>query len=169
METVTSLIPNNEHVAMARQKLEMAGFAANKIDVLFQPADVWQRLHGHQQVRSVFKIAAVGALMGLVVGALYGIPTGVLNCVFMNCPVETSVILWALISLYWVAAGGFLGAIVGIDRMQQDLSFYVDGVRRGEALFVVDVPEEKSSEAMDILRQEQGTIIHAVHEPLGAR
>jgi len=48
--------------------------------------------------------------------------------------------------------------------MEQDLSFYVDGVRHGKALFVVDASEENSLEAMHIFEQKHGTIIHAVHE-----
>jgi hypothetical protein len=48
--------------------------------------------------------------------------------------------------------------------MEQELSFYVDGVRHGKALFVVDASEEKSLEATHIFEQGYGTNIHAVHE-----
>jgi hypothetical protein len=169
METVISLIPNNEHVATTRQALETAGFAKSRISVLFQPADVWQRLGGRQKVRAVAKKAALGALIGLVVGAIYGISAGLFNYIFMHCPLETSVILWALISLYWLVAGGFLGAIIGLDRLERDLFSYVEGVRRGEALFVVKTSEERVQEAEQILRQEQGTVIHDIHEETEAR
>jgi hypothetical protein len=169
METVISLIPNDEHLVRTRQKLQVAGFAANKVDVLLQPADVWRRLDGRQKVRGVFKTVAIGAALGLVVGAIYSVPAGIVNCRLMNCTVETSVIVWAVVSVYWLIAGAFLGAIVGADRLEQGLSFYVDGVRRGKALFVVDAPEEKSLEAMHILEQEQGTIIHTVHEETKAK
>ena len=50
METIISLIPNDEHVAATRQELETAGFDKDKIDILYQPADVWQRLGGHQKI-----------------------------------------------------------------------------------------------------------------------
>ncbi|HRQ39518.1 MAG TPA: hypothetical protein PLD25_16540 [Chloroflexota bacterium] len=163
METVISLIPNDEHVTRARQALGSAGIVETKIDVLWQPADVWQRLGGHQKVRGVFKNAAIGALIGLIVGALYGVPAGVFNCKAMNCSVGTSVVLWAIISLYWVAAGGFLGAIIGIDRLEQEFYSYVEGVRRGEALFVVDATADKVSEARRILRQEHGMVIQDIH------
>ena len=169
METVISLIPNDEHVATARQALEKAGFTKRNISVLFQPADVWQRLGGRQKVGALAQKAVLGALIGLVVGALYGIPSGVFNCKFMNCPLETSATLWALISLYWVVAGGFLGVIVGLDRLERDLYSYVEGVRRGETLFVIETPEERAQEAEQILRQEQGTVIHDIHEEMEAR
>lgn len=164
METVIGLVPNDEHVTRTRQALKTAGFAETGINVLLQPADVWQQLGGHQKVRIVFKDAAIGALIGLVVGALYGVPAGVFNCRAMNCSVNTSVVLWAVISLYWVAAGGFLGAIIGIDQLEQALYSYVEGVRRGQALFVVDVPEDKVAAARDVLRQEHGIVIQDIHE-----
>jgi hypothetical protein len=169
MDTIISLIPNDEHVATARRELTTAGFAENKISVLFQPADVWQRLGGHQKVRPVVKKAVLGGTIGLIVGALYGIPAGIFNCRFMNCPLETSVILWALITLFWIIGGGFLGGTIGLDELERDLYSYVEGVRRGDALFVVEVPEERAPEAMHILRQERGTVIHDVHEEMGVR
>ena len=169
METVISLIPNDKNVATTRQKLEMAGFAESKISVFFQPADVWQRLGGRQKVWAVAKKAGLGALIGLIVGALYGIPAGVFNCKFMNCPLETSVIMWVLISLFWVIGGAFLGTIIGLDKLEDDLYSYIEGVRRGEALFVIETSEERTSEAMRILRKEQGTVIHDIHEETEAR
>lgn len=169
METVVSLIPNDEHVATAKRELETAGFAKSKISILFQPGDVWQRMEGRQKVRPVFKYVAIGALIGLLVGALYGIPSGIFNCKFMNCPLETSVILWALISLFWVVGGGILGAVIGLDRLESEMYPYIEGVRHGEALFVVETPEERTAEAVQILQQEHGTVIHEIHEKIEAK
>ncbi len=162
METIVSLIPNDEHVTAARQELETAGFAKDKINVLFQPAEVWRQLRGHQGIRAVAKQAALGALLGLLVGAIYGVPAGFFNCQFMNCSLETSVILWALITLFWVLAGGFLGSIIGLDKLERGLYSYVEGVRRGEALLVVEADRDKVPIAMRILQQEQGTVIQEV-------
>jgi hypothetical protein len=164
METVISLLPNDEHLAAARRELASAGFTQNRITVLFQPADVWQRLGGHQKVRAVVKKAVLGGVIGLLVGALYGIPAGIFNCQFMNCSLETSVVLWALITLFWILAGGFFGSIIGIDGLERDLYSYVEGVRRGEALVVVETPEEQALEARRILLQEQGTAVHEIHQ-----
>ena len=110
------------------------------------------------------KKAALGAFLGLLVGAIYGVPAGIFNCKFMNCSLQTSVILWALITLFWVLAGGFLGGIIGLDKLERSLYSYVEGVRRGEALFVVETPEERAPEARRILRQEQGTVIDEIRQ-----
>ncbi len=164
MDTIISLIPNDEHVTSARNELEKAGLTQNKINILYRPADVWQRLNGHEKVRTVYKWAAVGALVGLGAGALYGVPAGIFNCFFMDCPLQTSLILWAIISLFWVATGGIIGAIIGLDKLEDDLYSYVEGVRRGEALFVVEAQQEQAQKAIEILRQEHGTVIHDIQQ-----
>lgn len=168
METVISLIPNDEHVAKTKQALEAAGFIENKINVLRQPADVWRRLDGRQKIWTVAKKAGLGALIGLLIGALYGIPAGIFNCRFMNCSLQTSVIMWALISLFWVIGGAFLGAIIGLDKLEYDLYSYIEGVRRGEALFVVETTEKQVQAAEQILQQAHGTVIHDIHEEMEA-
>ena len=169
METIVCLVPNDEHVATARQDLMMTGIPENEITVLLQPASVWQRLKGPLKIRRVFRYAAIGALFGLAIGALYGVPAGYLNCTLMNCPIKTSVILGVLITLFWILGGGLVGAIVGLDRLEHDLYSYVEGVRRGEALFVVEAPEERAQEAVQILRQERGTVIHEIREEMEAK
>lgn len=160
METIIGLIPNDHDVASARQELEKAGLAQNKINILFQPADVWQRLGGRQKIRIVFKDAVIGMFIGLIIGAIYGVPAGYYNCRFMGCPLETSIILWAIISLFWVAAGGFLGTIVGLDRFESNFYSYVEGVQRGEALFVVEASDNMAPVVKRILEQEHGILVH---------
>ena len=168
METIVCLIPYDEHVATAREDLMMAGIAVNDIRVLLQPASVWQRLKGPLKIRKVFRYAALGALVGLAIGALYGLPAGYLNCTLMNCPIKTSVILGVLITLFWIFGGGLVGAIVGLDKLEHDLHSYVEGVRRGEAVMVVDATGKQASKVMRILRQDQGTVVREIHEEMEA-
>ena len=163
MSTVVGLIANDEHVTLVEEALKAAGFSEDKISILRRPAEVWQRLEGRKKLRVVFRNAFIGMLLGLVAGMLYGATAGVLNCRLMDCPVTTSLILLALISLYWIAGGGFLGALVGLDRLERDLYSYVEGVRRGAALVVVESPEERAPEVADILAQEEGALLHVLN------
>lgn len=64
----------------------------------------------------------IGAVLGLIIGILYGALAGFLNCRYGGCSVTTSLIFLGIISLYWVASGGLLGAIVGIDQAERRLS-----------------------------------------------
>ena len=160
METITSLIPNDEHIAQAQQKFKEAGFANRNISVLFKQAAVWKRLRGSEKAQVVYKDAKIGALLGLLVSALYGIPAGLFNCLYASCTVGLSITFWIMISLFWVAAGAALGAIIGLDQLEYDLYSYVEGVRRGEALFVVEASEALAPVAVRILKQEHGSVIH---------
>jgi hypothetical protein len=163
MSTVVGLIAGDEHVTLVGEALKAAGFSEDKISILCRPAEVWQRLEGRKKLRVVYRNALIGMLLGLVVGVLYGATAGILNCRLMNCPVTTSLILLALISLYWLAGGGFLGALIGLDRLERDLYSYVEGVRRGAALFVVESPEERAPEVAGIMAQEEGAVLHVLN------
>jgi hypothetical protein len=163
MSTVVGLIADDEHVTLVGEALKAAGFSEDKISILCRPAEVWQRLEGRKKLRVVYRNALIGMLLGLVVGVLYGATAGILNCRLMNCPVTTSLILLALISLYWLAGGGFLGALIGLDRLERDLYSYVEGVRRGAALFVVESPEERAPEVAGIMAQEEGAVLHVLN------
>ena len=77
-------------------------------------------------------------------------------------------ILAVPITLFWILGGGLAGAIVGLDKLEYELYSYVEGVRRGEALIVVDATAKQAPEAVRILRQEQGTVIHEIHEEIEA-
>lgn len=163
MSTVLGLIADDEHITLVREALKAAGVSEDKISILRRPGEVWQRLEGRKKLRVVFRNAFIGMLLGLVVGVLYGATAGVLNCRLMDCPVTTSLISLGLISLYWIAGGGFLGALIGLDRLEGDLYSYVEGVRRGAVLFVVESPEERAPEVADILAQEEGALLHVLN------
>ena len=168
MDMVVSLLADDEHVPMVRNELVAAGIAESKMSVLRQPADVWQQLGGRRKMQSVAKKAAIGALIGLAIGALYGVPAAFFTCTLLNCTIRTGMILAVPITLFWILGGGLAGAIVGLDRLEYELYSYVEGVRRGEALIVVDATAKQAPEAVRILRQEQGTVIHEIHEEIEA-
>lgn len=162
MKTLVALIPDDEHLVSAEEALKVEGIGESEISVLVRPAQVWRRLEGRKKLRVVFRYAFFGIILGLAVGVLYGVPAGIMNCREMGCPFTTSTLLLAVISLYWVLGGGFLGAIIGLDRLEQNLYSYVEGVRRGEALLVIETPNEQVSEVTRILRGENGSLVHAI-------
>lgn len=164
MKTVISLIPDDEHVQKAREALQMAGIGEGAISALVRPADVWEQLGGRRKLRIIFRYTALGALLGLVVGAFYGVPSGILNCSGMGCPFNMSTVLLVVISVYWVLGGAFLGAIVGADRLEQNLYSYVEGVRRGAALLMVEASDEQRSEVERILHRESGLLVHDIEK-----
>lgn len=162
MKTLIGLIPDNEHVIRVQEALRATGISADKITTLVRPSQVWERLEGRKKLATAVRYALAGALLGLVVGALYGIPSGALNCSELGCPIITSTTLLLVISVYWVLGGAFLGVIVGIDRVEQDLYSYVEGVRRGATLVLVQAPTGRTSEITHILQAEHGLLVHSL-------
>jgi hypothetical protein len=160
MATIVSFIPEEDHVKTARQALTKAGIPEDKINVVSQPQDVWRRLHGRKKIRVLFRTVAVGALLGAVVGLLAAIPAGYFNCAKQACTVQESLIFATLIAVYFAFAGGLLAAFASVDKFENDVLLYVDGVLRGEPLFVIEAPEGTAEQARHILTQEHGILVH---------
>jgi hypothetical protein len=162
MKTYVGLIPDNEHVAHAGAALQAAGIPAAGISTLTRPADVWERLEGHSRFRVVRRSATIGALLGLAVSAIYTVPLVLMYCPEMGCSFATSVTVLVILALYWLLGGAFLGAIAGADRLEQGLYSYVEGVRRGARLMVVEAPAEQAAEVPRILEHESGLLVHSL-------
>jgi hypothetical protein len=163
METIVGLIPDDAQLASAEQELIAAGFSGNKMHELLGSADFWKRQYSKEKERLIFKDAAIGALIGLSIGGLYGVIAGVLNCRLMDCPIGTSLTFLALIVLYCSFSGALFGAIIGLDRLERSLLSYVAKTRHFQALFVVETSTETSPEARHIL-EKHGTVVDVNHE-----
>lgn len=162
MKTLIGLIPDEEHVAHAREALQATGIGANDITAPMRPAQVWKRLGGRKKLPVALKYTLAGGALGLLVGALYGIPATIFNCSEVGCPFMTSTALLVVIVVYWVIGGLFMGAIVGMDRLEQDLYSYVEGVRRGSALIIVQTPDDRATDVTRILQEDRGLLVHSL-------
>ena len=164
MKCVVGLIPNDEHVTTAMQELRAAGFAEDKMCVLVKTNEVWKRLGGKKKAQIVYRDTIIGALLGFTLGSTFGVVAGVLNCKLMDCPIEKSLIFLMLIVLFCTISGGLFGAIVGLDQLERVIDSYIDGVRHGQALFVVETSKERTSDARRILDKAHGTAVQVIHE-----
>lgn len=162
METVTGLIPNDEHLQHLQESLNAAGVADERIDVLEQPARIWQRLGGHKKAQVVKRKAALGVLVGIAVGAVYGVLPGYLLCRYMDCPLQLSFTLWAAVTVFWMGACGLTGALLGLESLEKELYDYMQGPLRGETLVLVDTPVEKADKVIQLLRADHGSAIHEI-------
>ena len=164
METIVGLVPDDVHVAEAKQEMKSAGFDENAIRVLRKPDDVWNLLGGHKKSRVLFRNVAIGAIFGLVLGILYGTTTGYCNCTLMACPVGSSMICLVLIVLFCTFVGGFFSALISLGQLDRSLYSYVEGVRHGQILLVVEASRENGPKIQRILEKAHGKAIQVIHE-----
>jgi hypothetical protein len=164
MKTLVGLIPDSEHAAAAEAAMKNAGLGEDKISALARPAEVWQRLGGHRKMRVVFKYVLAGALLGLVVASLYGLPASIMNCIHQGCPFSANLGFLIAIYLFWIIGGAFMGAHIGLDRLEQDMYSYVEGVRRGGSLMVAETPDEETVEVTEIMEHEGGLLVHPLED-----
>jgi hypothetical protein len=160
MKTLISLIPDTDSAEHAVGKLRQAGVSQDKMCILCRPVEVWKRLGGDEKLHIVIRYGLYGTLLGLAVGLLYGVPSGIMNCLVMDCAVNTNLTFLAIITLFWILGGAFLGTLFGLDRLEKDLYSYVEGVRRGGAFIMVDIPENQAAAVTKILKEEHGLLVH---------
>lgn len=130
MKTLEPSIHDEEKASRAQEREEGPGAGKGELTTLLHAAQESEQLWGRKRLTVVVRFAIAGAILGLVVGALYGIPAGMMNCSAMGCPFTTSVTLLVVITVYWVLGGACMGAIVGMDRLEQGFYTGVKGVRR---------------------------------------
>lgn len=159
MKTLVGLIPDNEHVATTVQAIKEAGIDEYQVSAPVHPATIWEAIGGHSKKRTLLKFAVYGGLLGLLVATLYGLPASILNCIHMQCPFADNLGLLLAITAFWIAAGAFLGAIVGLDRFERDLYVFTESIHRGASLMFVEAPDEQTSEVSQILQAEGGLMM----------
>ncbi len=164
METILGLVPDDVLAAEAKQEFKSAGFQENKIRVLRKPDDVWNRLNGHKKSRVLFRNVAIGAIFGLALGLLYGTTTGYCNCKLTDCPTGSSLVCLLLIVLFCIFVGGFFSALYSLGQLDRSLYSYVEGVRHGQVLLVVEASRENAPKIQRILEKAHGKAIQVIHE-----
>jgi hypothetical protein len=162
VKTLIGLIPDREHALSADQALHGAGIGASRISALARPAEVWERLEGRKKLNIVSRDGRIGALLGLAVSAIYLVPLVIMYCPEMGCSSATRFIFLTVMALCWALGGAFLGTIVGTDQLEHDLYSYVEGVRHGGVVLLVESPDEQAAAVSRILRQENGLLVHTI-------
>jgi hypothetical protein len=159
MKTLIGLIPDREHARAASGALRVAGISTGSTSALSRPAEVWERLGGRAKLQVVSRDGAIGAFLGLGVSAIYAVPLVIMYCPEMGCASSTRFLLLAVMAFSWTLIGALLGTIVGADQLEQDLYSYVEGVRHGGVLLVVQTPDEQAATIARILQQEKGLLV----------
>jgi hypothetical protein len=152
MKTIVGLFEGHEGVGRARELLQVAGVGQDKVAVLDDTHQVWERMDcSHRQ--SLFKDAATGAALVGTIYAVFGLFAGVCDSL-IGFPTGSCIGATIVFLLIGAFLGAFLGAFIGRAEAEKATHLYLEGVRRGFLLMLVQVEESNKTRVMRILEQE---------------
>lgn len=152
MKTVIGLLEQAEDAGSVLNGLQTAGFARNRVEVVVDEHEAWERLGGDQN-HLLARDAVIGALLGLATVVPFGLTAGITGVTFLGY--DPSFVVGPTVASILIGAvfGAILGHFVGVGLRENVTHLYTNGVWSGGALFVVRASDELASPAMSALRQ----------------
>ncbi len=158
MRTVTALYSDFEMARQVVEELAAAGFARDQISVAASGVDSLRQTTEDEVVATADAedvSAGKGAGFGAVVGALVGLGVVIVPGIG---PVLAAGPLAALIgagvgAVTGAVTGGLVAGLVHMGIPEDEVDTLAEGVRRGGALVVARVAEERTHEAVNIMRE----------------
>jgi len=157
VKTVVGLYDNLETARRVVQDLTDAGFEANDINLIAGDLDVQRAKVGTDDEETVqpgtdpaVEGAAAGGALGGLAGLLFGLSAFALpglGPVVVAGPLLSSLVGAGI----GAAGGGLVATLVEWGLSEEDAELYLEGVRRGSALIMVRVQEERVDQARRIL------------------
>ncbi|MEK8089415.1 general stress protein [Thermithiobacillus plumbiphilus] len=155
-KTVAALFENRKRLEQAVQALLAMGIPEAEISLLArQDLDESAKITGDEVSREAAKGAGTGAVAGIVGGialSLAGVVVPGLGAIAAAGPVA------ALVTGAGIGGigGGLIGALTGRKFSDEHAQRYVDGVRRGGVLLLIDSSDERAGEIEDVLQRHGG-------------
>lgn len=155
-KTVAALFENRIHLEEAIQDLLAAGVPQAEISLLTrQDLDESAKITGDEVSREAVKGAGTGAVAGVVGGivlSLAGVIVPGLGMVAAAGPLAALVVGGSL----GIVGGGLVGALTGRKLSDEHVERYLDGVRQGSVLLLIEISDERVGEIEDILQRREG-------------
>jgi uncharacterized membrane protein len=157
MHTIVGTFHDTAEAQRAVQDLMAIGFTNDDISLVFSdPEGHYSNQYTGTEVHEhdTGDAAATGAVLGGVEGGLIGVALGLGAFAIpgLGPIIGMGPILAGLIGAgAGAATGGITGALVERGISDVDADYYAEAVRRGYTLVVVDTPEGREDEVMDIM------------------
>jgi hypothetical protein len=159
-KTVTALYDDFETARRVSEDMVRAGFSRDGLSVVANDASGYyvsslEDTAEHNAIDVEHDVSAEeGAGFGMVVGALIGIGTmfipGIGPAIAAG-PLATALLGAGVGAVAGAVTGGLVAALVHLGVPEEDVDFYAEGVRRGGALLIARVDDERVEEAVNIL------------------
>jgi len=153
-KTLVALFDDRAEARAAIGELRDAGFTRDDITVIAQQAkgETVEDWEGAKADTGVEIGAASGAALGGIGGFLAGL--GTLAIPGIGPAIAAGPLLAAIVGATGgLVAGGAVGGLIGLGLPEGHANWYVEGVRRGGTLLLVNPPDERVEEARGILEK----------------
>jgi hypothetical protein len=154
MAAVIGLFRNEVDVSAAIQKLNQAGFPQESIEIQTNPSLI-KGLLGCKATKTVTKYAAWGALFGIAVYLIFTLVAGWCECTIFGFGRNLAFIIVLAGLLIGTIIGALMGCLVGVDQYEKDTHLYVQGMRQGGRLIIVQASEADAKRVQSLLEQER--------------
>ena len=120
------------------------------------------KLLGKKPYQVIKKYAVWGAFAGMVTYALFALLAGWCECnlFYFKQIIGIGALLGGILAGIFV--GGFIGVLIGAGESERDTHLYVQGVRTGGKLLVIDVNEDQAERVMSILKEQNAHGVKAL-------
>lgn len=155
-KTVAALFENRIPLEEAIRALIASGVPQEEISVIARrDLDESAKITGDEVSREAAKGAGTGAVAGIVGGialSLAGVVAPGLGAVAAAGPIAALFTGAGIGSI----GGGLIGALTGKKFTDEHVERYMDGVRRGGVLLLIDTSDEQAADIEDILQRHGG-------------
>lgn len=149
MNTVIGLLSNEQNINRELNLLDRAGFAEDDVQVITLDREV-EKLLNHEKYGLVAEYAGWGAFLGAIF-TVFAFVAAWCECNFLHHSLNFSFEIIPVGLLVGGFIGGFLGLISGIADSENEINPYIQEVRRGGKVIAVQVDEEETEKAKQVL------------------
>jgi hypothetical protein len=161
MKTIIGLVGSSVDIAQPIHRLQDSGITDDRVSVISQEKAV-RKLLGCEPSCVVMRYAAWGAAIGIAIYGIFAVFAALCQCGLMQYGRAYGIGTF----LGGVLAGAFvgvvLGALVGMAEFEKDTHLYVQGVRMGDQVIVVQASETEIETVRAVLLQERASGVKAV-------
>lgn len=142
MRKIIGLLPGGSNIQLQFNELELQGLSSEDIHILNRENNVRDAL-GCEPFCKVRDSSLLGALIGITIYAVFGLVAAWCECNLLGYggPYGIFTLVGGILAGLFV--GGSLGALVGLANSESGAHLYIQGVRMGDEMVVIEVPDQK--------------------------
>jgi hypothetical protein len=151
MNTVIGLISDEQKINRELSLLNKAGFSEDNIQVFSLDREL-EKFFSHEKYSVIARYAGWGAFIVGVIYTVFALVAAWCDCNLLHYSFKISFEIIPVGLLVGGFIGGFLGLISGIAEYENEITPYTQGVRRGGKVIAVQVDEEETEKAKQVLQ-----------------